>query len=378
MSVFKRGRVYWYRFKWTLRLPDGARESYLIQHSARTRSKLKAGSVEEEHRHALRLGQVHPRDPWPKPSAPESPSVREFTQRFLQYAAAHTKRGTARFYAGCVKNLLRFSPLADCNLSNVSDELATNFAQWRLAFPKPPSILRVNGELRTLRRILHLAHGWGMIKTRPSVIHELPGGQGRTHVVGFVDEAKYLHVASPTLRDLAALAVDTGLRPNSELFPLEWKNVRLIQSDDTPQGFLHVAAGKSEAAVRNVPLTARAREVLCRRQQDNSGSQYVFPGGGEAGHIMTVQHAHERAARKAGLAPFEFYCWRHTFGTRAAESGVDKFAVARLMGHSSPAVAERYYIHVTEPHVSAGFERFEAYRVKKTVDAFPLPSEKVQ
>jgi len=46
------------------------------------------------------------------------------------------------------------------------------------------------------------------------------------------------------------------------------------------------------------------------------------------------------------------------FGTRCAESGMDKFTLARLMGHSSPRIAERYYIHVTEPHVMTGFERF--------------------
>ncbi len=49
-----------------------------------------------------------------------------------------------------------------------------------------------------------------------------------------------------------------------------------------------------------------------------------------------------QAIRDAGLKPFEFYCWRHTFGTRCAESGMDKFTLARLMGHSSPRVAERY------------------------------------
>jgi len=48
-------------------------------------------------------------------------------------------------------------------------------------------------------------------------------------------------------------------------------------------------------------------------------------------------------------------CWRHTFGMRCAESGMDKFMLARLMGHSSPRVAERYYIHVSEPHVNDRF-----------------------
>jgi hypothetical protein len=31
------------------------------------------------------------------------------------------------------------------------------------------------------------------------------------------------------------------------------------------------------------------------------------------------------------------------------------------MGHSSPAVAERFYVHVTAEHVAIGFEKFVAY-----------------
>ena len=50
---------------------------------------------------------------------------------------------------------------------------------------------------------------------------------------------------------------------------------------------------------------------------------------------------------------------------RCAESGMDRHTLAKLMGHSSPRIAEKYYIHVTEPHVSSGFERFMAYKAKK-------------
>ncbi len=88
---------------------------------------------------------------------------------------------------------------------------------------------------------------------------------------------------------------------------------------------------------------------------------------------MTIQHAHERATRKAGLEPFEFYCWRHTYGTRCAESGMDKFSIARLMGHSSPGVAERNYVHITGPHVTAGFERFLDYHANGLIQSIPAP-----
>jgi len=99
---------------------------------------------------------------------------------------------------------------------------------------------------------------------------------------------------------------------------------------------------------------------------------------------MSVQHPHERAIEKvklpngAKLEPFEFYCWRHTFGTRCAESGMDKFTLARLMGHSSPSVAEKYYIHITERHVVTGATRFHEYLAERQIESVPAASEAVQ
>ena len=108
----------------------------------------------------------------------------------------------------------------------------------------------------------------------------------------------------------------------------------------------------------------------------------MFAGTGNSGHIISLQHPHEAAIADAKLDPFEFYCWRHTFGTRAAQSGMDRFTLARLMGHSSPAVAARYYVHVTETHVAAGFGKFVEYQTRNVAEgiaaAFPEASNAVQ
>ena len=94
--IYKRGGVHWYKFHWTVKRTDGTRESFLIRKSARTGNKKKAGEVEDEHRRALRLGQIHPADPWPtpKPQAPQVPTMREFQKRFLEYVEAQKKPGT--------------------------------------------------------------------------------------------------------------------------------------------------------------------------------------------------------------------------------------------------------------------------------------------
>jgi integrase len=149
---------------------------------------------------------------------------------------------------------------------------------------------------------------------------------------------------------------------------------------------VHIRQGKTVNARRSLPLTPRVREVLIRRKKEAEAkakqSAFVFPGAGNAGHIVSLQHPHEDAIGAAKLEPFEFYCWRHTFGTRAAQSGMDRFSLARLMGHSSPTVAARYYIHVTETHVAVGFGKFVEYQTRNVAEAiantFPEASEAVQ
>ena len=377
--TYKRGGVYWYKFRWTLKHQEGPNENYLVRKSARTSNVKRAREMEEEHRRALRLGLVHPDEPWPnpKPQSPQVPTLREFTKQFFAYVTVQKKSGTARFYKVCGNRVLRFSPLADALLTDITGEVVSKYAHWRRSTSPEDSVVTVNGEMRTLRRMLNLAREWGLISQTPN-IHELPGGKGRDRVLSFPEEARYLAAASRTVHDAAIIAADTGLRPNSEVFPLQWSNIQLESTPDAPQGFIHVRQGKTDAATRNLPLTPRTREVLLARRQLGNGSQYVFPGSGKSGHLATIQHAHEKAVRSAGLQFFVFYCWRHTFGTRCAESGMDKFALARLMGHSSPRVAERYYIHVSESHVMTGFERFLNYHAAKLVDAAPTRTESVQ
>jgi integrase len=374
--IYKRGKAYWYNFRWSIRNADGTNERFRIVKSAKTQKRKDAEDAEDEHRRALRLGEIHPNDPWPKPAINAPPVFRAFAKEFLQFAKTHTKPGTHTFYSVCLDRLLTFAAIADTPLNAITGETVSRYARYRQEVPKN-SVVTVNGDLRTLRRIFHLAVEWGKLDRVPA-IHELPQPQGRDRVVSFEEEAKYLAKASDNLRDAAILAVDTGMRPNSELFPLKWADV------DLTAGVIHVRQGKTESAQRSLPLTPRVAEVLQRRkkQAEKKPSAFVFPGAGISGHITSVQHPHKAAIESVGLKSFEFYCWRHTFGTRASQSGMDRFTLARLMGHSSPSVAARYYIHVTETHVSAGFGKFVEYQTRNVAAgfaaAFPQASEAVQ
>jgi integrase len=376
--LYKRGKTWWYNFRWSIKQADGTVESFRIRQTAKTQNKNAAKGVEEEHRRALRLGEIHPNDPWPKAATIGPPIFRAFAKEFLQYVKTNTKPGTHTFYSVCLDRLLTFAAIADAPLDAITGETVSRYARHRQEVPEN-SVVTVNGDLRTLRRILHLAVEWGRLDRVPT-IHELPQSKGRDRVLSFAEEAKYLAKASDNLRDAAILAVDTGLRPNSELFPLKWADV------DLAAGVLHVRKGKTDSAQRSLPLTPRAAEVLERRKRAAEAkaeqSAFVFAGAGITGHITSLQHPHKTAIEDAGLESFEFYCWRHTFGTRAAQSGMDRFTLARLMGHSSPSVAARYYVHITESHVAAGFGKFVEYQTRNVAEgfatAFPQASAAVQ
>lgn len=382
--IYKRGKTYWYNFRWTIKNADGTNKGFRIVKSAKTQNRADAKDVEDEHRRALRLGEIHPNDPWPKVAASAPPVFRLFAKEFLQCAKTQTKPGTRTFYEGCLARLLTFAAIADAPLNAITGELVGRYARHRQEVAEN-SIVTVNGDLRTLRRVLKLAVEWGRL-SHTAAIHELPQPRGRTRVLSFKEEAQYLTGASDNLRDATILAVDTGMRPNSELFTLAWADVDLTVRPESPNGVIHVRQGKTVSAQRSVPLTPRAAEVLHRRRKEVESkpkrSAFVFPGAGNSGHIISLQHPHEDAIEEAKLQSFEFYCWRHTFGTRAAQSGMDRFTLARLMGHSSPAVAARYYVHVTETHVAAGFGKFVEYQTRNVAEgiaaAFPEASSAVQ
>ena len=373
MAVFKRGRIYWYKFRWSVRIVDGKKESYLIRRSAKTSAKRKAEGQEEDHRTALRRGEIHPLDPFPRVEGPalKPMTLPEYSEVVLRHVALRAKPRTLNFYKQCLERIEKFPRLAHAPIGSVTADLIEAYIDWRHSARSGNTPWTINGELRTLRRIFYYAEEKGQIHKAPA-IHMLPGCEARDRVLTPWEEAAYLKESGGDLRDAAILDIETGLRPDSELFPLKWENV-------TDAG-IRVIRGKTKAATRTVPLSPRAKAVLeMRRAAMQNDNPFVFPSKESAsGHIMTLKKPHYRACSKAKLKRFPIYTLRHTFGTRCAESGVDRYTLARWMGHSSPTITARYYVHVTEAHEAAGFEKFIQYTDKLRVEAFPQATSTVQ
>ena len=85
----------------------------------------------------------------------------------------------------------------------------------------------------------------------------------------------------------------------------------------------------------------------------------------EAKTKLTADYMSRHAkALCAGVKAFEPYCLRHTALTRLAEAGCDAFTLARIAGHSSITITQRY-CHPQAEAVEAAFGRLGGIQTGK-------------
>ncbi|HLT47609.1 MAG TPA: site-specific integrase [Rubricoccaceae bacterium] len=113
------------------------------------------------------------------------------------------------------------------------------------------------------------------------------------------------------------------------------------------RAFLTVACTDSlttkSGAERRIPLSQRAREVLCRLQREReSVTGRVFESGGRGIDPHTCSDTVKRYAVKAGVPRLTPHVLRHTAITRLIERGVPVPIVQRFAGHADVSTTMRF------------------------------------
>jgi integrase len=371
MSIFKRGRVYWYHFVF------GGQH---IQQSSKQGNPRVARQMEAAHRTALAKGEAGFRE------RRVVPTLMEFIeQRFEPWAKANFEHNSPKTWVGWYRTNLRalvgFLPLADSKLDEITSEDATGFAAFRQS--KGLQVSSVNSSLRVLRRVLRLAVEWGTIPSAPK-IKLLRGERHRERVVTPREEALYLTAAPEPLGSIATVLADTGMRPE-ECFRLRWEALTWVNGR---HGSLLVTHGKTAAARRMLPMTPRVRNILEARWE-GAGKPiegWVWDGSTSSGHVepSTVKKQHaktfkglaeqSKANNEKPVRPFVLYSLRHTFLTRLGESGCNVWTLARIAGHSSIALSARY-VHPSEDSVLNAMAQLQPKQQAQSPEARPaLPS----
>lgn len=362
MAIYKRGNTYWFDFVW-----NGQR----VQKSTKQGNRKAAIEIESAFRTALAKGEVGILE---KQNATPVPSLDDFLEKqFWPWAETSfaSKVKTRNFYRQGVRRICEHKPLASQKLDRITGDLVAGYVGKRQAGEL--AVSSINRELQVLRRALHLAVEWGIVPATPK-IQMLKGEMRRERVVTPQDEARYLAAVPEPLASIAAVLVDSGMRPE-ECFRLLWENVSW---ENARHGTMTVTHGKTAAAHRAIPMTPRVRAVLEERWNDakKPDDGWVWPAPTRSGHVepSSLRKAHARAfqtiAQEAAknnqkpVRPFVLYAFRHTFLTRLGESGCDAWTLARIAGHSSIAISSRY-VHPSEDAVFAAVERMGGAETRK-------------
>ena len=144
--------------------------------------------------------------------------------------------------------------------------------------------------------------------------------------------------------DIIRLLLLTGCR-KSEILTLRWSEV--------DGNVLRLAEAKT--GPRTVWLSEAAQAIIDR--QPRTASAFVFPSSRDP---ASTQSRHlglwHRARRQAGIEDVRLHDLRHTVASQAVANGVPLPTVARMLGHTQPAMTLRY-AHVGDREVEAAAER---------------------
>lgn len=365
MSIFKRGNVYWYHF-----LFNGQH----IQESTKQGNPRVARQIEAAFRTALAKGEVGITE------RKKAPGFKAAMRSFLAWSEQQHKRHPATSRRYRVSSAALLSHFGDPPIDRITPEdverfKATRAMEYKTVKGKEKGQRKqtkkrlmpatVNRELACLKALFNHAVKSDLAVRNPvSRVDFLSEQNEQTRVLSFDEQARYLAAATPMLRDIATLMLETGMRPE-EVYRIQPENVNLAG------GFLFNPAGKTKAARRRVPLTVVARNVLTCRMAGLE-APFLFPCDTDAARpVPKVNNAHDRAVKKSKVAPFRLYDLRHTWATRAAESGIDLVTLAALLGHSKIQMVLRY-AHPTQEHQARSVERMEQFVAARQMEALSL------
>ena len=348
MSLFRRGNIWWYKFK---------HQGLLIRESAETEDKAIAARAERK-RHT---------------SLDEGGKVKRRPRARLQFGVA-VEDWIALKEADWSKNNLRIETANFGHLNghfkgiSLRDISADDIGHYKAGRKKEgASSKTVAMEIGSLRGLMRKHRLWADLQ--PDV--KIPRGREDVGRALSDDEEYRLLSAcrknrSRSLFPAVLLSVHTGLR-SQELRHLRWRQVDLIGGGSFPFGSITVGKSKTAGGTgRIVPLSQTALKCLqvWRAQfPDALPAHFVFcserygatpeEGTGLLSH-GTMPYSIDptkaigpwkiswKSARKAADVEARWHDLRHTFISRLAESQASDATIMSLAGHLSRKMLERY------------------------------------
>ena len=263
-----------------------------------------------------------------------APTMNDLCDRFEEEHLPRKRPGTAADYRRILRNHIRphFG-----NHAKVADVAFTDVDSLHRKISKAGSPRRANTVVAVLSKMFSLAIKWQMRDSNPARGVEKNGEVKRArYMIG--DELARLSkalAAHPDRQaaDIIRMLLLTGAR-RGEVLSMRWADVDL-----TAGVWSKPASRTKQKANHIIPLSAPARQLLSEiaAQQNSQAHLPVFPGEGNAGHIVEIKRAWRSICKAAGIKGLRVHDLRHSFASQLASSGSSLPLIGALLGHSSPA-----------------------------------------
>ena len=192
-------------------------------------------------------------------------------------------------------------------------------------------------------------------KPTKETIHRALSDEEIEKLFAVLDGSYYKH--------LFLFLLNTGLRC-SEALALTWGDIdefnKCIHISKTvsriSQNQYTISKPKTASGFRDIPLKNDTRAILKDQRALlialNGGaipitSGLIFPNTkGGMNSESNVNSVLKHVARKAGIEHIGTHAFRDTYATRGAYNGMHRNTLAYFLGHSDPAITDKYYISV--------------------------------
>lgn len=319
---------------------DGGKHISLMVRGARVHRRLPDGTSTRDAKQLeaeLRAALGRQREP----VIPGDPTMADVMGLYLQHCETLRSPETAKFHA------VRLGPFVDGKRASDARKVAAAITKALLGHYKPATI---NRSLSALQKGLHLAWEAGFAREDYSQhIKRLPENNQRDVHLSVEQVNTLAECASDRVRAAIWIALLTGCRRGEIL---------AIQPEDIGADTITIRAGNTKTLrTRIVPIIPALRPWL-----------RFLPLGINFEGLKT---GFRRAREAAGMPWVHFHDLRHSCATILLAHGADLYTVAKVLGHSTIKVTERYAHHQIEAQHKALAGAFSDC----TAD-YPGPNEK--